>query len=230
MQFLKSYRIRIGCLSLVLLMVCSFLLLPGCGKKYNEVVYDKSSGQYVDGKSGSSYHALPTQIQPTSIGEQYAELKMDKTVYALYEIPGLDPLKYLSTLDGIVMTTEDVAVPELSSLRFDSAYLTTTGDTRITAGTISDANYLDALAACLSSEKRYESPFVAHSAMYILRLTLIDYPGLEYTVRYLEYDTDITAYDISTGEGTNVGRHLIYDIFAKVCYASPDLLSMTEAE
>ncbi len=220
------FKIIPAVLALILLLLC----FPSCGKNYNEVQFDPAKNMYRDAVTGKSYMAMPPEYQPIAKGDQYAVLKMDKTEYPLYIIEGLDPETYLATEDGTVLTTQVSDVPSVTQLNVTEIALLTTGETPILTGKLTSEEDIQSVIRALSGDGSIERPLTSAAATYTLAVRSSDYPGIQYAVRYLIYDEDVTAFVGEDEVETNVGKNLLYDIYSRQCFTCPDLLTLVSED
>ena len=186
----------------VAVVVVSALWLCACT---GPTLVDRSEG-CVDNQSGVTYVHASACYEPVALGDKHGSLQVgDKITYALHEIKGMDPLKWLATKEGDVLYAKDMALPTLTQMKPVAIRVC------MDASTVVEACRLDDVAVVQSVAEQYENgvsvtrPTETAPVRYTVRFCSETYAGLYYTLTYLEYVSAVEE------NGVNYGHYFLYD-------------------
>lgn len=200
---MKRNRIFRGLLQAAVVGVTVASLLCGCSK--GPTIVDSSQG-CVDKDSGITYVHAPMCYEPVALGEQYGSLKVgDKITYALHEIDGMDRARWLSTEVGDVLYAEGTHLPTLTEMKPVRLRICMDGATVVEVLCMDDAKTVQAVAARYEEGDAVTKPSQSAPVQYTVRFVSEEYPGLYYTLTYLEYASSVEE------NGVDYGRYFLYD-------------------
>lgn len=193
---------------IISVLLCGILtftaLLSSCAD--GKVSLRESGGACVSEKGGTDYRHASTCYIAASLGDAYGELTVSsKHSVGLFTIPGLDPEEWLVTEEGDVLYAEDVTLPSLSDMAPTEVYVYTNASTPSKSAEILDKATVDQLTAACAPDRGVKGTPQA-AANYTVRFKSPAYPGLYYTLRYVEHGGEYFLYDPFDGVTYTVSR------------------------
>lgn len=183
-------------------LLLATLLFSSCG-----MTLQRSENGYVD-KEGVTWQHASTCYQAVSLGEKLGKLAVaDKTTYEIYEIPDMDASLWMATEEGNVLYADGVTLPTLADMAPASMEVCVENTTTYVIHTMTDT---EALASVISAYTEHEPVLYLGLPVYKtyrIRFLSPDYPGLYYSLTYVEYAEDYVI------EDRNYGKYFLYDRF-----------------
>ncbi len=170
------------------------LLFSSCSDGLVSLKYE--DGVLYNSKLNLRYVNLPTYIEPVAVGEEYAVYK-DRDL-TLYEIPGLDPEKWLTeSYFGIasVFCTEDIQISSLSEFEPNSAIVCISDEITFGLATISDSEKLAEIVDLFENGTAEEYPLIDSIDLYSLKFTSEKYPNIYYNLTFGIFEEGEFLYD-----------------------------------
>ncbi len=194
---------RVLALTLVPLMLC----LASCGMTLKE----SGAEGAVDKSSGTVWKHASTCYEAIELGEKVGKLQVSsKYSLDLHKITDMDETKWLATQDGDVLYAEGTTLPTLTEMNPTSARICVEDETTKALGVIQDAEKLSAIMSAYTQDKSLDYPAKIPLRTYRVRFISPDYPGLYYSLTYIEYSADYVSNDV------NYGKYFLYDAFDKI--------------
>lgn len=214
-----------GVLAAIALVVVVIVLLIPRPRALNEV----TGGDYTDKKNGVTYTVAPMQYEPVA---------WKKTPYAkcgdllFYPVSGLDPTRYLCTAEGgaaVLYCASDINLPEIDAFYPEQIVVCTDTETVMALSTVEKKEHARAVAEAFAAGKVLgETP--EYNRILTLRFTSDAYPGLFYTLRYLEGKDSNYLYDRESHRCVDVGTLLSWYISRSDMPADSNSLIGEDAE
>ncbi len=201
----RSIRVLTAALAGVVLAIG----MTACSRLH-KVEFDKTSGGYVDGRTGITYFDAPGCYEPVAIGEEYAKLTYDgQGGVVLHEVGGLDPAKWLCEEGKTVFYAEGETLPTLGEMAPEKVYLCIEDVNTLVLSTVTEAADIAALIDVWENGR--EVPYSGAEPTINLRVKFESsaYPSLYYSLIYLEYSD---------------GQKVLYDRYAARCVEVGDVL------
>lgn len=160
-------------------------------------------GAYYNKKAEISYADVPTCFEPIAepnTSKEYAVIKTNDFSCKLYTVPGADPAQWLTTEEGILFRATTVPLPTLSSFETNEISLCETNQKTVALATLSNAEEVRALVACLTEGEHLEYSDSGLTSHWRVRFTSAKYSGICYTASLLYYADGIRVYDALSDE------------------------------
>lgn len=172
---------------------------------------------FVD-KAGTTYQAAPACYTPAALGKKCGTLNGSEAFgIDLYVVEGMDSDVWLAGEEGQIFYADSETLPTLTDMAPKAVYVCTK-DKDTKKAEITDAAIIAGLVdACRAENADTFAPGAVISSDYVLHFTSETYPGLYYTLRYVEYQGNYYLYDWETKARYAIGSE-IYDAL----YGSPE--------
>ena len=167
-------------------------LLAGCS---SPIKLKESGGKCVSGDT--VYHHASTCYVPVTMGDKCGSLEVSSNQsLALHEIPDMDPNEWLTTEEGDVLYAEGVALPSLADMEPTAVYIYRNTAVLAKSTEILDADVVEHLVASCAEGETYTPTAVA---TYVVRFKSDKYPGILYSLYYVEAGDNFYLYDRFSG-------------------------------
>ncbi|MGI6167660.1 MAG: hypothetical protein ACOYIA_05965 [Eubacteriales bacterium] len=181
---MKSLRIFTAfCLMLVLA-----LSSVSCGKGLGVMDYDKATNLFTDRYTGISYTNAPSVYEPMALGKEYARWKNAGGQVVFYEIEGMDPSLWLAEEGKTVFYSTEVTLPTLSQMEPHSILICVEQTLTVAIAEITEPEEISALIDLWENGESVPYPGTTPMATYRIKFQSELYPGLIYSLIYIEYD------------------------------------------
>ncbi len=196
-------------LKCILPIVClglSLLMLASCGgMTIHEGV---GKGDAMDKNTGAAWYHASACYEAMELEKKVGKLVVtEKQSYELYQIPGLDPEKWLATEDKNILYAEGTALPTLLEMAPTAAHFYLDASTPQRLRTLEDKALLEKVIGEYTSRESVIYPATSPYKTYRIRFESDAYAGMYYVLTYVEYTSDYVADDI------NYGKYFLYDRF-----------------
>ena len=203
MKHIKYTAVRVLALCFVPVMLC----LASCGMTLSEI----GSSQAQDKESGKIWKHASTCYEAIELGDKVGKLKVtSKESYELYEVVDMDAEGWLATEEKHILYTEDVTLPTLDRMNPTAMLICVENETSRVIHTMQDAEKLSALVTAFTQNQSITYPSTPVERSYRVRFTSPTYPGIYYSLTYIEYASDYTI------EDNNYGKYFLYNAFDKI--------------
>ena len=203
MKDIKNTLVHILALCLVPVMLC----LASCGMTLKEI----GSSQAQDKDSGKIWKHASTCYEAIELGDKVGKLQVNnKQSYELCEIVDMDAQCWLATEEKHILYTSDVTLPTLDQMQPTSMLICVENETSRVIHNMQDAQKLSALVAAFTQNGSITYPATSVERSYRVRFTSPTYPGIYYSLTYIEYAYDYTI------EDKNYGKYFLYNAFDQV--------------
>lgn len=214
MKAFKTLTARILALALIPMMVC----LASCGMTLKEA---GSSGA-IDKDSGVAWKHASTCYEAITLGKKVGKLNVtEKYTLNLHEIEDMDPSLWLATEEGNVLYTHQATLPTLAEMKPTSMLICVENETSRVLGNLQDAQKIDAIISAYTQNESLVYPAISMARTYRVRFVSPDYPGIYYTLTYVEYAEDYVHDEV------NYGKYFLYSAFDKVFVPVGDEIHVT---
>lgn len=179
-----NFKIKTAIFALTLSAV---LLYSSCTMWLNTINYDKTTNLYTDAKTGVSYRDAPSSFEPAVVGGKYAKIKLGGEAIVFYEIKGMNPRLWLTEEYGTVFYSSDISLPTLTEMEPVNILVCIEQALTAVVAEISDAQDIAAVISDWESGVSTEYPATPPAASYRLKFESDKYPGIYFSITYLEY-------------------------------------------
>lgn len=165
-------------------------LLTGCAPN---VKLKESGGKCVTSAGDITYLHASTCYVPLSLGDKCGTLEVSSNLsLSLHEIPNMDSDEWLATEEGDVLYAEGVALPTLSDMEPTAIYVYRNTTVPSKSAEILDADIVNRLTEACAEGETYTPSAVA---TYLVRFKSDRYPGILYSLYYVEAGDRFYLYD-----------------------------------
>lgn len=205
----REKRIGLICASVAaaaLIAVTVWISLP-----HPRALQRTENGDFYDPKSGVTYTLAPMSYEPEAWKKAvWGKCGEDE----LHAVSGLDPARYLCTVEGgvgVLWCSDDIALPALDGFDAEKIIVCTETETVMALKTVERKDHVTAVVeAFLDGASEGELPEASRNLS--LKLTSRRYPGLFYNLSYLECADGNYLYERESAGLVNVGSLLLWYI------------------
>ncbi len=210
------------------------------------------NGTYIHPVNGVIYSRAPDYYEAISFEQDNPVANLVQAGDILtYEISGIDPKQMICTVYYEVLCAKGITLPEkLSAFGPSKASVCKTVEMTVSLASITDAEELATLVACLESVPGFaqsEIDVALSKDRYDIKFESASYAGLYYCITYWRFDEDVLVYEVISdpdnfektydvevtteeykGEWYAVyhfGTELLFDRVTGLCYAVDDTVS-----
>ena len=165
--------------------------------------FEFDNGEIVEA-SGRKYKPVLMNFRPLQYNSKEPYGELDHPIFGkveLYEVVGTKGAWLYCKEDEVLYRISTVSVPELDSLKPTSALISTIGTRELSLKEMTDVEVLEKYLALICDEANaMEDPGEEPDDTYRLSFRFEEYPFLQYTVSYFQYNEESFAlYDRNTG-------------------------------
>ena len=193
--------------ALLLAFVVLTVTLSGCGMTLQEA----SASRVEDKSSGKTWIHASTCYKPVELGKKVGKLKVtSKESYDLHEIEDMDAELWLATEEGHVLYTQETSLPSLSDMQPVGVRVCSSQGSGQMVYHMTDAEQIASIVSAFEENEKIKYPAIYTSRSYRIDFESESYPGLYYTLTYVEYAEDYVV------EDTNYGKYFLYNPFDQI--------------
>ncbi|MBE6599390.1 MAG: hypothetical protein E7638_08120 [Ruminococcaceae bacterium] len=206
-----KYKAKILLTAAVMLLSLS---ASACSAPLMKLTY--TDDRFISKKEGLTYNYTSLSYEPVSVGDAYASCAEPRLT--LYEIPGLDPEKWLteeySGAATTVLYSDSITLPTLGELDPGKMFVCLTGDRVFSIATVEDEATIDSIIAAFETGEETDWPLLTPTLTYSLKfLSEKNLPHIYFSLVYGEFPEGSFLYDRAADRCVEVGS-LISDIVA----------------
>ncbi|HHT54884.1 MAG TPA: hypothetical protein GX011_08190 [Clostridiales bacterium] len=164
------------------------LLSASCGFGLGIMDYDKATNLFTDRHTGVSYTDAPSTYEPTALGREYARWKSPGGRVVFYEIEGMDPSLWLAEEGKTVFYSTEATLPALPQMEPNRILICVEQTLTIAIAEIIDPGEIRILVDIWETGEAIPYPSTVPKATYRIKFVSQLYPGLLYSLIYIEYD------------------------------------------
>ncbi len=175
-----------------------------------------------DEKNNVHYMYAAPVYEAVSKDEAFGTLKLNENVsIELFTIPNTDPAQMLANEDLNILHATTVTMPTLTEMEPKTVHICIDGsDKAYELFAIDDAEDVRTLVKiCEEGESLFEHyPATTPTKNYRVRFSSEKYPGMYYTLTYVEYASDVEI------DGESFGRRFFLHTTAKIFIPAGDII------
>lgn len=170
-------------------------LLTGCG---SPIKLKESGGMCVSSSGDVTYRHASTCFVPVSLGDECGTLEVSSHLsVALYEIKDMDPDEWLATEDGYVLYADGVTLPTLSEMQPVAVHIYNNSGVLLSrSAEITDSAKISRLTEACTKKADVS---LTSASSYVVQFKSDIYPGLYYSLFYIEQGEGYYLYDRFSG-------------------------------
>ena len=183
-----------------LALILAALMLSSCTVGLDKLEYDKTTNEYINGKSGIKYTDAPSRYEAVAVGEMYAKWKNSATTIVFHEMEGVDPEKWMTEPGKVLFYAEGETLPQPQDMGINKILVCVEGERTIALVSIQDVEHINSIIDIWQNAEAVPYPALTPTRNYKAKMVSPLYPWMYYNLNYIEY-SDGSCYLYSRDDG-----------------------------
>ena len=187
-------------LKVVLTLALAVLMLSSCTAGLDKLEYDKTTNEYINGKTGIKYTDAPSRYEAVTVGEMYAKWKNPMTTVVFHEMEGVDPEKWMTEPGKVLFYAEGEKLPEPDEMGINKILVCVEQEVAIALVSIQNEEHISTIIDTWKNAEAVTYPALSPMRNFKVKMVSPDYPWMYYSINYIEY-SDGSCYLYSRDDG-----------------------------